>query len=147
MANLYGVANAPQITFQILSFGSTTTCNANVITPVLTSGAITAPSQGWFQVIAWLCLRIINGATTPTGLAFQMAIGAGSYNNATQIGGQGLTPSASNYITAMCETVPAQTAWMGAGSTVTFGVTAQTNSTQIAADSCGLLMLMRTADQ
>lgn len=147
MANLYGVANAPQICFITPSFAGPTTCNPNVITPIFTTGNIAAPSQGWFQVIVWVSLRIVNGATPPTGLAFQVAIGAGSYNTATQIGGQGLTPSGSNYVTMLAESVPAQTAWMGAGSQVVMALTAQTNGCTVAADSNSMFMLMRTADQ
>lgn len=147
MANLYGVANAPQITFQIIGFSASTLCTANVITPVFVTGAIQAPSPGYFQILAWANLRITNSATPPTGIAFQVAIGAGSYGTASSIGGAGFTPSGSNYFTICAETPASQVAWTGAGSTVTLGITAQVNSTTVDIDSNALVMLIRSPDQ
>lgn len=146
-SNLYGVANAPMILFASPSFAGNVSCTANVMTGVFTSGSIVAPSQGYFAVAVWASLRILNGATPPTGLAFAIAIGAGSYNTAQQIGGQGLTPSGNNYVSMYALSVPSNTAWTGAGSTITLGVTAQTTATTVMGDSHCMIMLYRIPDQ
>lgn len=147
MSNLYGVANAPQVCFITPSFAGPTTLNPNVMTPIFTSGNIVAPSLGWFQILVWSCIRVSNGASIPTGFAFAVAIGAGSFNTATQIGAQWLTPSGSNLLVMFTESIPAQAAWQGVGSPITLGLTAQTNGTTVAGDSNAMFQLIRTADQ
>lgn len=147
MANLYGVANAPQICFEIPNFAATTTCNANVYTAFFVTNPIIAPSQGWFQAAVWASVEIATGATPPSGLSFALAIGAGSYGTPALFAGNVFLPSAYTAMTLINVTPASQVAWQGAGSTVSFGLNPSNQLVQVVQNSNALIMLIRAPDQ
>lgn len=119
MANLYGVANAPGQFFAANTIGgANVACPPNVFTPIITTGTIIAPSNGYFFVMVWLTLEVAFGATVPTDLQIGCQIGAGSNGN-TAGPSASFTPNVTQQIVSVTATATSQVAWQPPGSTVT----------------------------
>jgi hypothetical protein len=147
MANLYGVANSPGMPINV-QIGSAIGCPANTETNILDSGALIAPSQGWFYPIIWINIVFTYTATPPSSVLIGGRIGAGA--DFYQYGINGNTIVASGTQNMICFLVgPAsQTVWQAPGSHLILSVFPQTNSCTVSNfGTAGWFMLYRAPDQ
>lgn len=148
MANLYGVANAPGLPLLTGNFPtSDTVCTANVFTTIYTSPPLVAPSQGYFYAMVFVCLQVQTGATIPAGVLFGVAIGAGSVTNIVSYATYPMAVSTSYYVPFYTFTPVSQSAWQGAGSTISLAFQPSTNNANVLHNSEGIITLLRAPDQ
>lgn len=148
MANLYGVANSPGMPTLLSPIaGSDVACSNDVVTTVGTIPALVAPSQGYFYAMVWAGFVIGAGATPPSGLTLELAIGAGSYVVVAGVAPSGLTASVNNNVFLMGVTAASQSAWQGAGSTVRVGLFPGAQSITVRQQSWAYAVLLRAPDQ
>lgn len=148
MPNLYGVANAPGLPVFATNIGNANIpCPAGSWTPVITSPAMIAPSAGYFYCMIWTTTIIAQGATVATALFAAAQIGAGSVANQVGLGGQAFVANATELVSLFTFSSPSQTAWQGAGSTVSLNLQAVTNAVTCYANSEACFVLLRAPDQ
>lgn len=148
MANLYGVANAPSFSVFANTIGSANiACPASTNTPIITTTAIVAPSQGYFYVLAWINAEVLIGATPPTSLTFTIAIGAGSFVNGVGPAGS-MIASTTELVSAATFSANSQVAWISPGSTVSIACNPFAQPVTVNnAGTWAMFTIMRAPDQ
>jgi len=147
MANLYGVANAPNVFVNAQNLPGNIACPANTTTTIYTTPAMIAPSNGYFFPAVWANIFINSGASISTGFNCYIAIGAGSYVGISSVGAYGMVANQTVAIEFAGCGPASQVAWQGAGSTVSIGISPATNACTAMQISPILVMLMRAPDQ
>lgn len=147
MPNLYGVANAPNLWVNVL-LGGPVTLTANTETNFLDSGALIAPSNGWYYPVVWLQVCITYGTPIPTNTFFAARIGAGAdflqYGMNNSIIVAAATQMYSLQFVGPASTVP----WQGAGSHVFVSGLANTTAATVSQfGTWAHFWLMRAPDQ
>lgn len=148
MANLYGVANAPGYVQWVGTIGgANVSLPTGVTTPVFTSLPFVAPSAGYFFITCFIFFDFQSGATPPNGIFYAANIGAGSAPFNSSSSGP-FAPSTTIQIAASAATVVSQSAWQGAGSTVTVAIQANTGPITINfGGSYAMMWMVRAPDQ
>lgn len=150
MPNLYGVANAPSV----LSVVSGNIGAANIFpatgteTNLVDSGAMVAPSQGYFYPVIWACFVWQAQTSVPTGVSIAGRIGAGADFDTWNTNMGGLTVGGVYTWTVFLAGTPSQTPWQGAGSHI-FLTALQTGGAPMftTAGARAVFGLMRAPDQ
>lgn len=147
MANLYGVANAPGLPSLAANSTADVNCPSGATTPVIVTAPLIAPSNGYFYAMLWAQLEITMGATVPASIYCGAAIGAGSFVNNFGYATGGFAANGTYYLPFYTFTTPSQTAWQGAGSTVSMGVIPGGQAIVVRQYSYMMATLFRAPDQ
>ncbi|SRR5579884_1068332 len=148
MGNIYGVANPQPIAaaYGTASSADVTLTAGSEIT-VITTGAIVAPSPGFWYPMIWLSWTVVLGATASTALVFAFKLGSGADVDTFTIEPGLLQNNAELQSCVVLVGVASATAWVGSGSTIniTGKATAQ-NATFKGVGSRAVVRLIRGPD-
>ena len=150
MANLYGVANAPGLPVTMNLFNGADialTTTGGAWTPIGSSPALIAPSNGYFYCRVDFAAQIASGAAGPSGVNMAVAIGAGSFTAGLSQPGYIFAPNSTVPCVWVGFTPVSQVAWQGAGSIVTVGMNCGVNVCTCKQWSWAIFTLLRAPDQ
>lgn len=120
-SNLYGVANAPILA--ILQGAAQIACPAGTTTPVISTGPLIAPSQGFYYPAVFWFIDVTFGATLPNPVQFGFRIGAGSNLDTVQFDQAALVASSTIQTSVMMFGPASSVPWVAPGSSLSCVIT------------------------
>jgi hypothetical protein len=121
-SNLYGVAN-PVLTSGVQGPSGDFTCPAGVLTVVLQTGPIIAPSPGYYYPMVWGVVIYGTGATPPSDVYVGLTINGGSFvDNYKADGNYYAIANATFDVNFALVGTPSNTLWRSPGSVIQIAI-------------------------
>lgn len=148
MGNIYGVANPYPLAATYATVGGVdVACPADTETTVITTGALVAPSPGFWYPVVFVFGRWLSGATKPNTLTIAFKLGAGADVASYVVDPAALVNAGRTAIVCSLVGLASATAWVKNGSTLNITALAAAQAgTFLNAGSQALVLLLRGPD-